>query len=60
MLQAVGINVDSYFNPFNIHAVSPGHDTFQNNFGIDHQFTKYLKESLGLDFEQYFSFKYFL
>ena len=35
-------------------------DTFQNNFGIDHEFTKYLKESCGLDFNKHFSFKYFL
>ena len=34
-------------------------DTFQNNFGINHKFSKYLKESCGLDFNQHFSFKYF-
>ena len=33
---------------------------FQNSFGINHKFTKYLKESLLLDFDQNLSFKYFL
>ena len=34
-------------------------DTFEANFGTTHRFKKYLKESCGLDFDQYFSFKYF-
>ena len=33
---------------------------FENNFRINHDFTKYLKESCGLDFVQHFSLKYFL
>ena len=32
---------------------------FENNLGIDHNFSKYLKESCVLDLVQYFSFKYF-
>ena len=35
-------------------------NTFENNFGIDIEFMKYLKRCCGLDFDQYFSFKYFL
>ena len=35
-------------------------DAFENNFGINHKFTQYLKESCGFDFDHYFSFKYFL
>ena len=35
-------------------------DTFENNIGIHHKFTKYFKDSCWLDFDQYFSFKYFL
>ena len=35
-------------------------DTFEINIGINHKFTKYLKKSCGLDFDLYFSFKYFL
>ena len=35
-------------------------NTFQNSFGIDYEFTKYLKESCGLDFDKHFSFNYFL
>ena len=30
------------------------------NYGINHKFTKYLKEGCVLDFDQHFSFKYFL
>ena len=33
---------------------------FENNFHINHNFTKYLKESCRSDFVQHFSFKYFL
>ena len=33
---------------------------FQYNFGINHNFIKYLKESCGLDFDRHFSLKYFL
>ena len=36
------------------------HDTFGHNVGIDHKFSKYLKESCVLDIGQHFSFKYFL
>ena len=32
-------------------------DTFEDNIGINHKFTKYLKESCGLDLDQYFSFQ---
>ena len=35
-------------------------DTFQENFGIQYQFAKYLMEHCGFDFEQYSSFKYIL
>ena len=34
-------------------------DTFENNLEVKHKFTKYLKESCGLEFNQHFSFKYF-
>ena len=34
--------------------------TFGNNLGINHKFTKYLKESCGADFDQHFIFRYFL
>ena len=34
-------------------------DTYENNFGTNPEFTKYLKESWELDFDLYFSFKYF-
>ena len=34
--------------------------TFVNNFQIQHQFTKYLKESCRLGSEKHYSFKYFL
>ena len=33
---------------------------FVNNFGINHEFKTHLKENCVLDFDQYFSFKYFL
>ena len=33
---------------------------FQKNFGINHEFTKYLKKSFGLDIEQHFSINSFL
>ena len=35
-------------------------DIFENNFGITHKFTKYLKGSRVLNFDQRFSFKYFM
>ena len=51
-------------NPFipadNLSSVVWTFDTFENNFVINHRFTKSLKESCGLDFDQHFSFKYFL
>ena len=31
-------------------------NTFENNFGINHEFKKYLMESGGLKFDQHFSF----
>ena len=34
--------------------------TFENNFGFNHKFTKYLKENCALDCYQHFSSKYFL
>ena len=34
-------------------------DTFDNNFGVKNDFTKYLKESCWYCSEKYFSFKYF-
>ena len=34
--------------------------TYENNLGVDHTFTKYLKESCVFDFDQRFSFKFFL
>ena len=33
---------------------------FENNFGFDNNFTKYSKETCGLDFVHYFTFKYFV
>ena len=35
-------------------------DTFENIFGTNHKFMKYLKESCGLNFHQHSFFKYFL
>ena len=35
-------------------------ELFEKDFRISHEFKKYLKESCGLDFDQYFCFKYFL
>ena len=35
-------------------------DTFEDNFGSNHKFAKYLNECCVLDFDQDFSFKYFL
>ena len=34
--------------------------TFENNFGMQHKFTKYLKESCRQCCDEQFSFKYFL
>ena len=48
------------FFKYSLESVVRTFDTFQNNFGINHKFTKYLKESCGFDFNQHFSFKYFL
>ena len=35
-------------------------DTFENNFGLNHKFAEYLKESYDMDLEQHFFFKYFV
>ena len=35
-------------------------DTFENSFGINHKFTRNLKESCRFNFDQHFSFKYLL
>ena len=35
-------------------------ETFENNFGVNHKFTKYLKEGCGLNLDQHSSCKYFL
>ena len=33
-------------------------DTFQNNFEINHEFTKVLEESCQLDFDPHLSYRY--
>ena len=35
-------------------------DTFENNFGLNHKFAEYLKESYDMDLDQHFFFKYFV
>ena len=35
-------------------------DTFEYKIAINHRFTKYLKESLWLGSDEYYSFKYFM
>ena len=47
-------------NPFFLTFVVWTFESFKNNFGINHKFTKYLKESRVLDFDQHFYLEYLL